>query len=330
MDRQEKKATIISFITIAVFMAAVASVQGMRGAANEQKVNLLALAANSFPSSAGTPLLSKSAAPAAAPTLTTTTPPKEISAIKTTGKTQGPLVPPPATAITQVSAPLPPPLRGVFAASSSRPVAVSKKPPPSVAIARPLPYSVGTFGNDFTDGDGWINLIGTVSQKGGVLTISADASTTAGGALLNGSSDWSDYTFQTTLDWVRGETFGLMADYVDPKNFLVCEFDERNVGTIEVSFEKHVNGVVTSLATNNVINYEQMGGDDIMAAIEVHDNVGTCSFNNQTVSSVFDLDVATSSQKGEIGFTTWDPQMNNSEIIVHTVGVINGAYQFGS
>jgi hypothetical protein len=198
--------------------------------------------------------------------------------------------------------------------------------------ARALPYSVGTFGNEFVPGDGWTDWVGDVSEANGLLTVSADPSTTVGNTLLSGSDGWSNYTFQANLDWIKGETLGLIAGYVDPKNYLVCEYDEPSPGTIYMSFQKHVDGVVTSLATADINNYEQMGGDGINVAIQVEGNIGTCSFNGQQVSTFAITSGAaiTALHSGGIGFTIWDPQMNDGEIIVHNVGVMNGAYRLGS
>jgi hypothetical protein len=188
---------------------------------------------------------------------------------------------------------------------------------------------VGTFGNEFADGDGWGNWWGAMSENGGVLTVGASASTTGGGALLEGSNSWSDYTFQANVDWIKGETFGLVARYVDPGDYLLCDFDEPAPGTVYMSLRQYVNGVGTNLATGDVPNYEQVGGVGIDAILEVSGGQASCSFNG-TVVSTFDLSAASNIQSGEIGFTTWDAAMDNSEIIVHTIGVSSGAYDLAS
>jgi hypothetical protein len=193
-----------------------------------------------------------------------------------------------------------------------------------------LPYSVGTFGNTFQKGDGWANWWGDTSQSGGVLTIGATASSTGGAAVLAGSSAWSDYTFQANIDWIKGETFGLVARYVNPKNYLLCEFDEPSPGTVHMSIKKYVNGAVTTMVTGDVPNYEQMGGLGIVAAFAVKGNEAVCSFNAHQVVTFF-LGVSPAApQKGGIGIAAQDPRTNNSRIVVHSVGVVSGLYNIGS
>lgn len=188
---------------------------------------------------------------------------------------------------------------------------------------------MGTFGNTFSPGDGWENWWGLSSEDGGVLTVGASASTTGGGALLEGSDGWNDYTFQATVDWVKGETFGLVARYVDPGDYLLCDFDEPGPGTVYITLRQYVNGTGTDLATEDVNNYEQVGGADIDVALAVEGGEASCSFDG-TVASTFDFSAASNAQSGGIGFTTWDGTPDNSEVVVRTVGVEQGAYDIGS
>lgn len=164
-----------------------------------------------------------------------------------------------------------------------------------------------------------------------MLVIGASTSTTGGGALLDGGGAWTDYTFQATVNWNTGETFGIVARYVDDQNYLVCEFDEKNVGDLNIKLDQHLGGVVTHLADGDILNYDQAGGVNITADIQVKGDQGSCAFNGHTVSSLFtsqSIDPALS--HGEIGFTTWDPTVNNSQIMVKNVGVSKTIYRLGS
>src|SRR6185437_15948275 len=142
-------------------------------------------------------------------------------------------------------------------------------PAPATVQPKTLPYSVGIFNNSgFTDGDGWINWWGSSSEDNGVLTVAANASTTGGGVLLQGS-DWSPLTFQATVDWYQGETFGMVAHYIDNNNYVVCQFDEKNVGVMHLRLDEHLNGNVIHLADGDIPNYLNVGGRGITAAIQI-------------------------------------------------------------
>jgi hypothetical protein len=305
MGFQEKKATIISFVAIVAFMAIVAGAENIPGFVNEKKMNLLADAADVVAPGASVPATSTASVIVTKASTTAT-----VTAFNP-APPRPPSLPPVVTTSTPPPAPTPTP--------------ATTTPQAPATTTRALPYSVGTFGNYFVDGDGWTAQAGVVSQNDGLLTVSAGSSTTIGNALLDGSDGWSNYRFSATVDWVKGETFGLMARYIDPKDFLACEFDEQKVGTVEVSFKKYVNGAATTLATKNVIDYEQMGGDGIDAMIAVDGNDGICSFNGRQVYT-FDIGPAGTPQQGGVGFTTWNPAMDDSEIVIHNVGIMDGLY----
>lgn len=219
------------------------------------------------------------------------------------------------------------------------PAPVSPPPPPpppatpteATTPIETLPYSIGTFNNAFVAGDGWTNWWGGSSESGGFLNIMATASSTGGGALLQGSGAWTDYTFQATVDWSQGETFGLVARYVDDNNYLVCEYDEKYVGEVHLRLDEHLDGNVIHLANGNVINYEEMGGPNIDAAIQVNGDQGECAFDGYIISSLIASNkIDPSLTYGEIGVTSWDPATDNSTIAVKSIGVVAGAYELGA
>jgi hypothetical protein len=233
--------------------------------------------------------------------------------------------PAPATAVTTTAPvitsapPIPPPVPNIVLPTTAT---------ASVAVA--LPYSIGTFANQFSDNDGWSQWMwGTVSQNNGELTIESNATSTSGGDLLVGSKDWNDYTFQTILDWYSGQTFGLMARYVDDKNYLECEFGEQNIGTLQVNFEQFINGTETTLASGNINNYNQIGGADISAAIQVNGDQGSCGFNYNSISTYVAGNSIQPPFTGGIGIVVWDPTINNSKIIVKSLGVSTSSYYLG-
>ena len=213
--------------------------------------------------------------------------------------------------------------------STPAPVSVAAvlTPATSTTVASSsLPYSIGTFGNSFGDNDGWTSWWGNFSQANGVLTVGANATGTGGEAFFLGSYGWSDYTFQATIDWVKGQTFGLIARYESDQNYVVCDFTEQQVGLVTMNLDQFVDGKQTNLAWGSVSNYNELGGAGIPVAIEVHGNQGTCGINGHAISTVFDGTTLTPTLWGAIGFSTWDPAVNNSEIVVHNVGVTSGTF----
>jgi hypothetical protein len=219
-------------------------------------------------------------------------------------------------------------------ATATPPAAVTAAPVPTTTTTIPLtlPYSVGTFifGNGFKDGDGWSSWWGSSSETGGFLTVGASVDGTGGGVALAGSNGWTDYTFQATVDWLKGETFGIIARYVDDNNYVVCDFDEPQVGDVRMSIEQYVNGNEIDLANGNIENYNQVGGAGIDVAIAVQGSEGECAFNGNVISTLVASTAITPVQSGEIGFMTWDRTLGNSEIVVHTVGVTAGTYDLGT
>lgn len=222
------------------------------------------------------------------------------------------------------------------------PVVISPPPPPVVAPPTPtptstpvtvnalsLPYSDGgSGGGSFIPGDGWSNWWGYSSEQNEELMIGGTASSTGGGSLLQGSSAWTDYTFHATVVWYTGETFGMVARYIDNNNYLVCEYDTKNVGDMNLQLKEYVNGVATTLVNGDFSAANGSGGNGsiVATAIRVAGNQASCAFNGDSISNTVagpSIDPSLSNN-GEIGFTTWDPANNNSLIAVKSVQVANG------
>jgi hypothetical protein len=199
-------------------------------------------------------------------------------------------------------------------AAPSTPAAV----PTSVATTtKTLPYFADTFGA----GDGWGSSWGTFLEATDSLTIGANDSIPSGGTLLAGTSAWDNYTFQATLDWTKGETFGMFARHTDNQNYVVCEFDERFLGDIQMRIEQFVQGNKYVLAQTDLLGYNQLGGSNITTYIQVQDAIASCSFDHHMISSNGTGNTINPPYSGSIGFTTWDPNPNNSQIVVKSVSV---------
>ncbi len=244
-----------------------------------------------------------------------------VSQIKILGVNVQPLstdnivIPPPAP---------PAPPAPTSTAQTSTPPAPPQAPPIS------LPYSIGTFGNGFASDTAWTDWQGTVLRPGSVLTIASPASGTTGGALLAGSDAWTDFTFSTNIDWNSGEAFGLIGHYVDDNDYVVCGFDQDIPGNIHMTIHELVNGSDIDLADGDIPNYNEVGGAGINVGMSVQGNQATCGFNGYVISTLVASTKLTGPLHGEIGFDTYDPANGNSEITVHTVGVVSQAYNLGT
>jgi hypothetical protein len=188
-----------------------------------------------------------------------------------------------------------------------------------------LPYSIGVS-NSFDADDGWAGWWGNVSQTAGVLSIGASATGTGSGAFFTGSYGWSNYSFSATIDWVKGQTFDLIARYQDSDDYVVCSYNEQQVGLVTMNLDQFIDGKQVNLAYGSVSNYNQLGGAGLPVAIEVHGDQGACGFDGHEISTAIDATTLTPTSWGAIGFSTWDPNTNNSEIVVHNVSVISGTY----
>jgi hypothetical protein len=126
-------------------------------------------------------------------------------------------------------------------------------------------------------------------------------------------------------------TFSMIARYADNKNYAVCEFNSQTAGKLRIFLRQYQNGKIITLAKGDILNYNQRGGSNIVAAIQVHGNQAVCAFNNQTISTLFAQDtLATPPLQGQVGFAAWDPTPGNSEIIVKNVGVSSDIYELGT
>jgi len=192
-----------------------------------------------------------------------------------------------------------------------------------------LPYSVGTFGNHFAPGDGWVSWWGAPNDSSGTLDLLANATSTGAGALLPASRDWLNYTFTANIDWVSGQTFGLVGRYVDSNNYVLCDFSTSPSGVL-MTLRQYVNGTSTDLATGDVYNAAGVGEYDRNVALQVQDGRGACAFDGHEISSLMaGTSIAASSTPGGIGFTEWDPTEGASDVVVRTIGVAKGSYELG-
>lgn len=184
-----------------------------------------------------------------------------------------------------------------------------------------LPYTE----SNFTNNENWLATWGTmtVTQKG-FLHLTANGDSTGGAAYLNDSGSWTNYTFAATLDWQGGKIFGLMANYRDASNYILCEFRRADSGGVTMQLKEYRGGREMALTPLTAASTESPMGSDITASIAVNGIYGTCSFNGQTVSNSAagpGVSSMASSTNGAIGFAAHDPNPGASDMVIKYVRV---------
>lgn len=191
-------------------------------------------------------------------------------------------------------------------------------PPAPAEASQPfiLPYSESSFTGDAS----WQRIWGTMAiASSGFMEVGANSSDNGGGTWLKGSSAWTNYTFTATVDWAKGGTFSLMARYNNGDNYMSCEFDNDG----QVYIHQILNGRDQVVGQGIVWNIPATG--DIQASIAVNESHISCGLDGGVILPILDnfhtFIPPGLLMGGGIGVSTWDPQINNSQIIVKQVSV---------
>ena len=153
---------------------------------------------------------------------------------------------------------------------------------------------------------------GSIDFKDGSMVIGANASTTGSAVFLDGTYLWQNYVFKADIRLIKGQVFSLTARYKDGKNYVACLFSDKSI-----KIEQVLNGekkVLSELAGDFVFL-----GKNREVGIGVYDDVINCYLDGEIAIKGYNLDQGLN--HGGIGFKTWDPQVNNSELIVKSVSV---------
>ena len=103
-----------------------------------------------------------------------------------------------------------------------------------------------------------------------------------------------------------------MARYQDGKNYMMCSFSDKSI-----SAEQVLNGerkVLSELKGDFILI-----GKDRKTGIGVYGNTVNCYLDDKIAMKGYNS--SQSLDRGGIGFKTWDPQVNNSELIVRNISV---------
>ena len=183
-----------------------------------------------------------------------------------------------------------------------------------------LPYNESNFQGD----QNWQSTWGAMKVTFlGFMDLSATANTVGGAIYLKNSTAWTNYTMTASVDWVAGETIGLMADYTDASNYVLCEYAKSNSSTITFDLAQYANGNKTLLSPAASTSWNGNGSGPALS-ISISGIHGACSFNGQTISNDKigpGTSPMSSPESGGVGFTINDAIPNISEIVIKKVTV---------
>lgn len=174
--------------------------------------------------------------------------------------------------------------------------------------AKELPYY-----DNFTDSNGWTKDWGRISFSGNnSVAMSSYGSAKGSSIFLDGAYLWRDYKFKANVNLTKGQTFSLTARYKDGKNYTTCLFTEKSIRAEQiVDGEKEILSELRGIFSFTGIDRE--------VGIGVYDNVVNCYLDGKIAMWGGNLDERL--DHGGIGFKTWDPLINNSELIIKNVSV---------
>lgn len=166
--------------------------------------------------------------------------------------------------------------------------------------------------DNFKDYTGWVKTWGKISLADNSIILSSQPSTTGGSAFLEGSYLWRNYTFKSNVKLSNGQTFSLLARYKDDKNYASCVFSPEFI-RVEQMLAGERKTVYEELSDLGLIK------EGVDVGIEVNGSSLTCLVDGTPLLSVSNLNNIP--EHGGIGFQTWDPQTDNSEIVIKVVNV---------
>ena len=156
-------------------------------------------------------------------------------------------VPQPATPTLFNDAPVTSPdLPEATATITVTPTAPAIPPPPGPITtqapsddALALPYSESILPIDTN----WQTTWGTATMTGtGAMQLSAAADSIGGAIYLKNSAGWANYTMNAMLNWSASQTFGLVADYRNASDYVVCEYTKAGSYVLNVQLLQYAAG----------------------------------------------------------------------------------------
>lgn len=168
------------------------------------------------------------------------------------------------------------------------------------------------FRDDMRRDHGWIKMWGEIEYRPGALIVAADSESTGGGAILDGTYLWRDYTFSSRVRLDAGESVSLYARYQNADNYLACTYSDGRV-----ILESRIGGKNSNLAESK-IPLQMTGMERSYSAKVLKDKI-ECRVDGATAIDHYYL--PSSLRHGGIGYKTWGPVLGQSRVTVLSISV---------
>ena len=223
-----------------------------------------------------------------------------------------------ATITVTPTAATPPPLPPTAPSANSSPAQIA---PTAGSLA--LPYNELNFAGDTN----WQTTWGIANATfAGYLDFSAGPASTGGAVYLKNSTSWANYTMNATVNWIAGKSIGLVANYNNASNYVLCRYTKTGTGAsagISIQLLQYVNGGEVPLSSAQSVSWNG-DGTNLNLSVKVSGVYGACSLNGQTISNEgigAGRAAMNSAGAGGIGFAISDPTPNTSEVVIKNVSV---------
>lgn len=172
--------------------------------------------------------------------------------------------------------------------------------------AKPLPYV-----NAMTEASGdWVNTWGEHHWGPRGLAMRAEPDGTGAALFLDGGGGWHNYAATGHFRLQRGQWGRLLGRLRDDRNYVSCQFSSTGV-----LVEQTLNGTVHTLKQVDMA----VPVHDFQAGLTVNGSRADCMIDGQTAA--YSERLAPELQYGGIGFSSYDPNPNNSELEISEVRV---------
>lgn len=168
------------------------------------------------------------------------------------------------------------------------------------------------FYTDFAKDRGWEKTWGKQIVAKNKLELTTDNSE-GGSVILDGSYNWKDYNFTADIDWDMGDSFTLIARYIDGNNYVACNITDETISVQEIDDAINRN---LSIATSQFLLRK---GVSFKAGLKVIKDEIECSINEETIVNA---KINPKFIQGGIGFKNWAVSEGNSRVYVKSVEVI--------
>ncbi|NUQ57301.1 MAG: polysaccharide deacetylase family protein [Candidatus Paceibacter sp.] len=170
-----------------------------------------------------------------------------------------------------------------------------------------LPYE-----EKFSNENQWKRTWGQVELNGGTIELGSREDTSGSFVFLDGSYPWTNYIFNTAIDWKKGTHVSLAARFKDEDNYAACAFSDDNL-----RIEQKIAGKTRNIVDKK--NIYDIPKENVRLGISVIGDTVRCYVNGNEVAYAYYLSPLLAN--GGIGLKTWDRELGNSLIYVKDIKV---------